>query len=90
MQKKATRIMVSAKMMISTQLAYAKDGKITVIRMNKIRIRKMAWPYNQIILRGDDASSIRNIVLSIAGVIRAKHPELRETKKLIGFAILQK
>jgi len=91
MPKKIKRIVISASMVISTQIAYANDGGIAVIKVNEIKmreykiinhqeteVRRIADPYYKIILKGDEASKLQKILPSVASVITTMQPELKE------------
>jgi hypothetical protein len=91
MKKKAIRIVVTATMVISTQLSYANDGGIAVIKVNEIKmreykiinheeteVRRIADPYYKISLKGGEAAKLQKILPSIASVITTMQPELKE------------
>lgn len=92
MKKNVKRIVISATMAISTQLVYANDGGIAVIKVNEIKmreykiinhqeteVRRISDPYYKIILKGDEANKLQKILPSVASVITTMQPELKKT-----------
>lgn len=101
METKVKRIVISASMAITTQLTYGNDGGIAVIKVNEIKmreykiinhqeteVRRIANPYYKIILKGDEAAKLQQILPSVASVITTMQPELKkqfeETFKNLG------
>ncbi len=91
MKKKVGRIVIVATMAISTQLAYANDGGIAVIKVNEIKmreyklinhqereVRRITNPYYKITLKGDEAVKLQKILPSVASVITTMQPELKK------------
>jgi hypothetical protein len=91
MKKKVKKIVIVATMVVSTQLAYANDGGIAVIKVNEIKmreykiinnqetiIRRIADPYYKIILKGAEAAKLQQILPSVASVITTMQPELKK------------
>lgn len=91
MKKQVKRIVIVASMAITTQLVYANDGGIAVIKVNEIKmreykiinnqeteVRRISNPYYKIILKGDEAAKLQKILPSVASVITTMQPELKK------------
>ncbi|MGZ3789343.1 MAG: hypothetical protein ACXVLQ_12520 [Bacteriovorax sp.] len=91
MKKKVTRIVIVASMAITTQLTYANDGGIAVIKVNEIKmreyqlinnqeteVRRIPNPYYKIILKGAEAAKLQKVLPSVASVITVMQPELKK------------
>lgn len=91
MEKKVKRIVLTATMAVTTQLAYSNDGGIAVIKVNEIKmreykiinhqeteVRRIPDPHFKIILKGKEANKLQKILPSVASVITTMQPELKE------------
>jgi hypothetical protein len=91
MKKKIKKIVIAATMSISTQLIYANDGGIAIIKVNEIKmreyqlinnqekeIRRISNPHYKIILKGAEADKLQKILPSVASVITVMQPELKK------------
>ena len=79
-----------ANLAFNTQLAYANDGGIAVIKVNEIKMReyklinhqeteikRITNPYYKIVIKGDEAVKLQKILPSEASVITVMQPELK-------------